>query len=216
VGKDHVTVIVFSFPIRLLGWEEGNVKVHWVIGIVMATGLHAEPQDCNVDVYVITGVPMPVGMLLDARLKAAQRFREIGVNVRIRQGIPARYAGDVCGAPIVVQLEAATRYSVSEDALAYALPYQDSGTCIHVFLDRVLRRNPDPDFANRLLAHVMVHEITHVLEMIIRHSGEGVMKARWSSQDYERMQHDSLPFAPEDVDFIREGLAKRTTHAKAE
>jgi hypothetical protein len=40
-----------------------------------------------------------------------------------------------------------------------------------VYLDR------GQAFSNALLAHVMAHEITHVLEGIDRHSSEGVMKA---------------------------------------
>ena len=58
----------------------------------------------------------------------------------------------------------------------------------------------------------MVHEITHVLERIKRHSEEGVMKARWSPQDYLHMDTDPLPFAADDVRLIREGLSKRATH----
>lgn len=62
----------------------------------------------------------------------------------------------------------------------------------------------------------MVHEITHVLEGINRHSEEGVMKAIWSAKDYERMRDHPLPFAPVDVDLIREGIARRMVHAAAE
>jgi hypothetical protein len=59
--------------------------------------------------------------------------------------------------------------------LAHAAPFREIGTCIHVFLDRVLLHlNREPAFSNALLAHVMVHGITHVLE---QHSAEGVMKA---------------------------------------
>ena len=35
------------------------------------------------------------------------------------------------------------------------------------------------------------------------------MKAVWSGHDYERMKRNPLPFAHEDVDLIRKGLAKR-------
>jgi hypothetical protein len=98
----------------------------------------------------------------------------------------------MCGAPIVIQLEPTNRYPVPTDALAYALPYKDG------------------------LAHVMVHEIGHVLEQMQRHSENGVMKARWSAADIKRMERDPLPFAPEDVESIREGLLRRATHAAAE
>jgi hypothetical protein len=192
------------------------MKAYWVIGIVMATGLRAQSPDCAVNVYVRTGLAMPFGMLVYAKPKVTQMFREIGVNVRMRTGRPTRDSGDACGGPIVVQLEVASRYPVPTDALAYALPYKDSGTCIHVFLERVLRVGGDRGLANALLAHVMVHEITHVLEQIDRHSAEGVMKAVWSDHDYENMKRHPLSFAPEDVYLIHKGLAKRIARATAD
>ena len=45
------------------------------------------------------------------------------------------------------------------------------------------------------LASVLAHEITHVLEHSMQHSDEGVMKARWTQQDYHRMKSRPLPFA---------------------
>jgi hypothetical protein len=58
-----------------------------------------------------------------------------------------------------------------------------------VFIDRVLMnlsKHGVPALPNGLLCHVIVHEITHVLENIDRHSAEGIMKAHWSDRDYER------------------------------
>src|ERR1039458_377338 len=158
------------------------MRKSWMITIAMLSGMTVLPafaeeanrkvkqaQDCKVDVYVETVLAMPKGILLDARLQATQMFREIGVKVHMREGIPARDPRNVCGPPIVVKLETTTRYPVPPDALAYALPYKVSGTCIHVFLDRVLLGRKQPD-RSALLAHVMAHEITHVLEQIVRHS----------------------------------------------
>ncbi len=39
-----------------------------------------------------------------------------------------------------------------------------------------------------VLAHVLVHEITHILEGLNEHSQEGIIKARWTFQDYRRIQ----------------------------
>jgi hypothetical protein len=146
-------------------------------------------------------------------------FRQIDVNVRMWNDVPAYGSSDACGAPIVVQFDSASRYpvpAVPAEALAYALPYKESGTCIHIFIDRVVRMDPNQSLTAALLAHVMVHEITHVLEQSDGHSAEGVMKARWSHEDFQQMEHNPLPFAPEDVRLIRQGLSKRATHAPAE
>jgi hypothetical protein len=191
------------------------MKAYWIIGIMLAAGLQAQPHDCSVDVYLIIAASTPKEMLLDAEVTATTMFREIGVNVHMRMGRPARDPIHACGAPIVVKLEEAVGYHGSPNALAYATPDKESGACIHVFIDRVRLQSgrPLPAFSSALLAHVMVHEITHVFEKMARHSEEGVMKPVWSSQDYTRMKRHPLPFAPEDVDLIRTGLARRITHA---
>jgi hypothetical protein len=194
------------------------MKAQWAIGIVMAAGLRAQAQDCSVDVYILKHVPTPAGRLLAAsRLMTTQMFREIGVSLRMQDGYPPRDTSHACGAPIVIEFENADRIPSRPEAVAYATPYKESGTCIHIFLDRVLvNLSREPALANALLAHVLAHEITHVLEKSTRHSKEGVMKAHWSSQDYRRMERDPLPFAPGDVDLIRQGIAKRTAHDAAE
>ena len=59
------------------------------------------------------------------------------------------------------------------------------------------------------LAHVLVHEITHILQASDRHSDSGVMKARWIAQDYEAMARKPLRFTSEDLDLIHRGAAAR-------
>ena len=186
------------------------MKTYWIIGFLIAAGLPIHAKDCGVNVYVLATVPMPDGVLLaPAQSKAVAMFKEIGVNLRIKVGNPAHDTGD-CGAPIVMQLDDSASYNGGREALAYAAPYKTAGTCIHILLDRVMRRNRETGFISTLLAHVMVHEITHVLEQSMRHSEEGVMKARWNRQDYVRMNWHSLPFDPTDAEFVREGAARRT------
>lgn len=196
------------------------MRTYRVIGIALVFGLQAksaiQAADCSVNVYLLAGAPMPAGMSGEARRMATQIFREIGVNVRMRDGVPARDPGDGCGAPIVVQIEDGKGYRGHAEAMAYAKPYKESGICIHVFIERVVRLNPEPGFANILLAYVMAHEISHVLEGIQRHSEEGVMKGAWSGQDYAQMKDHRLLFASEDVRLIREGLARRITRTAAD
>jgi hypothetical protein len=62
----------------------------------------------------------------------------------------------------------------------------------------------------RDLAHVLVHEIGHLLMRTNGHSPDGVMKAHWSNADQTRMAYRPLPFLPDDVVMIRSGLALST------
>jgi hypothetical protein len=99
-------------------------------------------------------------------------------------------------------------------ALAYALPYE--GTHIVIFYDRVQATVVDPNQVTVLMAHVMAHEITHVLEGIARHSAEGVMKAHWTPEDYSRMCWKPLKFADEDIVLIHLGLENRAARRNAQ
>jgi hypothetical protein len=97
-------------------------------------------------------------------------------------------------------------------ALAYALPYE--GTHIVVFYDRL----KDPGRPNRLpgvLAHVMAHEITHILQGIHRHSESGVMKAKWTREDFNEMVFKPLPFTDTDMELIHNGLDAREARMAA-
>jgi hypothetical protein len=192
-----------------------KMKTFWAIGIVMA-GLSAQAAECTVTVYVRAGSSWSA-MLGRAEMQAAGMFRKIGVAVRFRNGADRVNASDDgCGAPIVLTMgsQAGDQRS-SEHALAYATPYSKSGTCIHVFLDRVAPGR-NPYFETVLLAHVLVHELTHVLESVDRHSEEGIMKARWDSRDQELMKAHPLPFAAIDVELIHAGIVNRMKQAVTE
>lgn len=116
------------------------MKAYWAFGIALAAGMSAHAGECTVVAYAHSEVVLSAGMLPGAEMKATAMFREIGVELRWRHGdLPANAPNDACGAPIVVQLDATARGGrFSPDALAYATPFAESATCIHVFLDRVL------------------------------------------------------------------------------
>jgi hypothetical protein len=52
------------------------------------------------------------------------------------------------------------------------------------------------------MAHVMVHEIAHILQGTDQHSTRGVMKAHWNSYDYVLMKTGRLTFTEPDVEMI--------------
>jgi hypothetical protein len=88
--------------------------------------------------------------------------------------------------------------------LAYAMPHE--GVHIVVFWDRM----ECGLIPTELLAHVMVHEITHILEGVSRHSESGIMRAQWTEVDHKTMKTHPLSFAAEDVDLIHRGLVTRS------
>ncbi len=197
------------------------MKAYWVFGVAMAAGLSAQAsakvgsqsQECTVMLYAHVDVIMPSGILPRAQIKAAAMFREIGVKVHWSAGaVPAYTVDGGCGAPIVIKFDVAAPATFKQDALAYALPYSESVTCIHLFMDRIAG-SLDGEGVTSLLAHVLAHEITHVLEGVSRHSNGGMMKAHWELRDMRRMECHPLAFAAEDVEMIHLGIVSRMKRA---
>jgi hypothetical protein len=142
-------------------------------------------------------------VVMQAKQTARGMFAEIGVKIVWRED--RRYCKDPPDA-LTITLSAGTPDTEFPSALAYCRPY--GGSVIEVFYDRVIR-TVETRRVPVLLAHVFVHEIAHMLEGVIRHSETGVMKARWASIDYLKMTWRPLPFAPEDVRYIRRGMELR-------
>jgi len=157
----------------------------------------------------------PVPGLGLAKANATRIFGSIGIPVMFRAGAEPR--SEKSGAvSIEMKLDARVPARVHPGAMAYALPFGDSGTRIHIFCDRVLSTAPETG-PGTILGYVMVHEIAHVLQGSARHSEEGIMKAHWEDSDYRQMKSGTLPFHPTDVDLLRAGLDRRATRsARAE
>jgi hypothetical protein len=138
-----------------------------------------------------------------ARRLAAEMFASIGVKLEWRSGLP----GDqpACGETLAMDLAldpgASDSARFPASALAYATVGSQQVVAIHLFYNRIMSRR-DSDLKRALLAHVMVHEITHVLEGLARHSSEGIMKANWDEADFKAMMARPLHFAPEDVRLV--------------
>jgi hypothetical protein len=138
-----------------------------------------------------------------ARAQTSAMFARIGVKLEWRMP-------DRCPAgALQISLSDNTPPDFHPGALGYAKLYD--GTHIVVLWDRV-QTTVTRERVTALLAHVMTHEITHVLEGVSRHSDSGVMKARWTETDYGAMR-TGLPFASVDVGLIHDGLTKRVKPA---
>jgi hypothetical protein len=86
---------------------------------------------------------------------------------------------------------------------------------IAIFYDRVQSISRDnPVLRPMIVAHVITHEITHILQGDVHHSTTGIMKARWDANDYLEMTRAPLSFASEDIDLLRNGLQLRALLAQ--
>jgi hypothetical protein len=140
---------------------------------------------------------------------AYQMFAAAGVSIHWRAGQPK---GSEPARPILIDITSNTPETLHRGALAYAQVFE--GDYIRIFYDRV--KNPGRPLATAmLLALVMVHEITHILEGVDRHSERGLMKAVWTPDDVLHLVQQPHPFDPEDIRLIREGFANRVRAARS-
>lgn len=161
----------------------------------------------RVIVYIQNDANAPEQVTNRAKELAASMFTPIGVAIDWRLGaLPASSAQHA----IAIRLAGKTPKDEKPGALAYAMPHE--GVHIVVFWDRI----EFGIFPTELLAHVMAHEITHILEGVCRHSETGIMRAQWTERDHKMMRTHPLSFAPEDVELIHLGMAARMSSSGVE
>jgi len=144
-------------------------------------------------------------VLAAAEITATAMFARIGVRAAWapegKRGRPA--------IGVVLHLHITDRPEEGKEVLGYAYPYAGDTQSVTIVWRRVRAQCQDyPMQAPALLAHVMVHEVAHVLQGISRHSHDGVMKAQWSPEDLRNMRWQPLPFTDADARFIQSGLAR--------
>ncbi len=170
-----------------------------MVGVAAEPG---QPQQ-KLTVYLRDNATVPIVVRSQALELANKMFGTIGIRLDWHSGeLPRTSSTEQIG----IELATRTPVNLLPGALAYALPYE--GVHIRVFYDRI-QGEVAPGLRAMLLAHVLVHEITHILQGIARHADSGVMKAVWTPQDHFQMRAGALPFTPEDVMLIHLGMAAR-------
>jgi tetratricopeptide (TPR) repeat protein len=184
------------------------MKTAMLIAGILAAGLTAharDPKPVDVTVYVNGDDWPPILVDRRARDTVTWMYARIGVRLAWRDDAPG--SGAVYGVQVRFAREASD--GVSQVALARALPFGEAGVAIHVMYERirfVARRSSQEA---PILAHVLAHEIGHVLQGTNAHAPGGVMKAHWNGQDYDAMERKPLEFTSLDVDLIKDGLNLR-------
>jgi hypothetical protein len=191
-----------------MGNGPGKLFVAGLIAIVPGIGQCAE----RVPVCVKPGDNIPTIVLVKAEALTSHMLATAGATVEWhssgRSGCPGLEQARTVHLDLVITMPP----GLHTGALAYAEPHRgptgkQSG--IVVIFDRVEHSTKRSSQVPNVLAHVITHEITHILQGTARHSLTGVMKARWAPSDFDLMEYHPLPFAPEDIELIRHGLTRR-------
>jgi len=180
------------------------------VAILVVANLGA--QDCAVTVFVMKTPAMLTGITLyGAQMAVKDMFARIGVKLVWKWGkIPPAVTADQCRAPVGIEFDRGEPTAARRGALAYATPYAGSSAQIHVFPEVIVVHNGNREDV-ALLAHVVAHEIGHVLERMDRHSASGIMQEHFSPEEIDQMSRRPLSFSEDDVEFIHQGLESAHT-----
>jgi hypothetical protein len=173
------------------------------LGVVCAAQAGADVNDLAMGprVTICSEYAPDPGTLNSAIGLVTKIYADIGVAALWHFGLRSCPTGG-----ILIHLRDATPEGLRPGALAFTFPFE--GTRVEVFYDRVLR-TVGAKVTPYLLAYILVHETSHILQAVSRHADKGIMKAKWSSSDYLEMCSGGLHFTPEDVALIHAGLEWR-------
>ena len=160
-------------------------------------------------VHLTDNAVVPLIIKGPAKAQASRMFAKLGIGLVWSNARPSETGTH---RPILIELAANTPARLLPNALATTSLEDDR---IVVFYDRIAAGSGRAAPGNgEVLAHVLVHEIAHVLQGVARHSDEGIMKAQWSLADYSQMHFQPLAFTPLDVELIQKGAAARMQPAR--
>jgi hypothetical protein len=149
-------------------------------------------------------------------------FQRIGVRLKWHRGQlrTARSSGHDAAAQPAFGIRTAKHApeSATSNALASAQLLGWSGAEITVYEDRVRRFLQEHHSLAEGVAtgYVLAHELAHVMQGFARHSESGILKTRWSRDDYRDMVYHKLAFTASDVELIHQGLALQLANRRSE
>ena len=177
--------------------------------LLVVLAAQAKNRDLQITVYCQESHLVPFAVLARGQMTASQVFATIQVRLEWRQGVEP--SGEKSGESIGVQFDGGLPETFHPGALAYATPYGNSGTRIHILLDRVLMMGGSPRLAGALLGHVMAHEISHVTQ---RHVVKAIRQANAveAGQDFSAASGHDLSSYSQLSDFtinlLNNGLSR--------
>src|ERR1700693_3070132 len=169
-------------------------------GATVWAGPGTKAVECTV---AVCAPHSPDEVTAPAQLVASQLFRRIGVNLAWHND--ARFCQVHPDQAIVISYSRNTPKELQPGTLAMAFPYVR--THIEIFSDRLV--GVGGVVREKLLGHVLAHEITHILQGSALHSDSGLMKEHWDRAELAQMKDHYLSFTDLDVKLIYSGLPMR-------
>jgi hypothetical protein len=178
------------------------------IALLAASAASARTPETPTDAIVyLKGGDVPPSTSQLATSQATFVFKRIGLRLIWRAGEPP--TKDLAtGLPVIrVAFTNRTPRNEHPGALAYATPFAGDSSLITVMYDRLkFAAVGRSGLEAALLAHVLAHEIGHILLRTDAHTDTGIMKARWFAEDFDAMLRKPLAFMPADVEIMHQHI----------
>jgi len=173
-----------------------------------STQRHDAIQPVDVTIY-LTGADLVPNLENRIAISTVKwMFARIGVRLAAVNGQPKPAASPDGSVAILVVFTTHAPGRSHCEAVAYASLHAEAVPRITVLWDRIQSLGEDSERESQLLAHVLAHEIGHVLKCTDGHAAAGVMKARWNAEDLDAMNKKPLEFISGDAYLIREGIIR--------
>ena len=206
VGGDSPAIEVPASEIDLGHTDEvfvvANRYVLWIFFIhlsLCAWADSAKEQSLKIYVYNQAGVPGIV--LIGAEQKADRIFRLSGLQASWISCSTAGSPGTNCSglpqaADVVLQIVHETK-NLRDDIFGAAFLGRDgTGQYTDVYYNRLEELHRDWNVPlESVLAHVMAHEIGHILLGLNAHSNVGIMRGSWDSEEISALERGRLLFS---------------------
>ena len=177
---------------------------HLIVALMFATHLDLHGQEIlSLSASLIGGPELNSPSVIQAQNLARQILSQAGIALDWCKR--ERTCSDWQGR---LRLHLLPRAPESLRLAAMAEAFVFEGRTIRIYWNRLNDRRGSLAPA-QLLAHVIVHEVMHLLQGCNRHSDSGIMKASWTEEDYSRMRRGQLTFAVEDLELLQHARPRR-------
>ena len=176
-----------------------------VVAAVLISGPRAaadsEAPRLTIQLQLLNDANVPADILESARQEVSAIYARAGIEL-IRHDTPA-------AAPSVLRFAAkivphSLGYGHDKPHVMGAALGETRGTIVYVFFGRVERFARSQRVLNStMLAHVIAHEIGHLLLPKGWHSERGLMRGKWDRAQVDNAMRGKLTFTPDEIRTIR-------------
>ena len=170
------------------------------------------PTEPSLKIYVYNKARVPGTVLIRAEQNAARIFRLSGLEASWISCSTSESPGINCsGLPqprdVIVQIVHETK-NLKYDIFGAAFLGKDgTGQYTDVYYNRLDELHRDWNVPlESVLAHVMAHEIGHILLGLNAHSGLGIMRGSWDSEEIKALERGRLLFSSQQSRAMRDRL----------